>query len=31
MIVIASLPLVVLFAASQRQLIRASVAGSVKG
>jgi raffinose/stachyose/melibiose transport system permease protein len=30
-VVIASLPLVILFAASQRQLIRASVAGSVKG
>jgi ABC-type glycerol-3-phosphate transport system permease component len=30
-IVIASLPLVILFAASQRQLIRASAAGSVKG
>ena len=30
-VVIASLPLVALFAASQRQLLRASVAGAVKG
>jgi raffinose/stachyose/melibiose transport system permease protein len=30
-IVIASLPVVVLFAASQRQIIRASIVGSVKG
>jgi multiple sugar transport system permease protein len=30
-IVIASLPVVVLFALSQRQIIRASIVGSVKG